>query len=347
MENNWSFVPNPRNQTYDVTIEIGGATVYSKTDLTHYHHARWHKRFWWGGEPSVYVKHDHDYLQSTKAIPRYEDITPSEGFLNSVRQSTVPMDNGDHNDNMQDTGFQEGIGPLPKWDATYAISADRRAYYYMLANADAGGAYSVHYRDEKTGYPISIDDYPNTSLADPNGSAPALPYGSGSTPYYEGNWASHQPSMGFLPYIVTGDYYYLEEAQFWSAYNLIWPSVNNRNGSAGWWYTESLRGQAWAYRSLAQVAYITPDNHPMKAYFLAKLDSNLDRDHALYVSPGGPHKNNLGAMYMGEGNEQYRFYDYFMSWVVQYMVDLGFDKASAFRDYKLQFPIGLMGLAAG
>jgi hypothetical protein len=52
-------------------------------------------------------------------------------------------------------------------------------------------------------------------------------------------------------------------------------------------------------------------------------------------------------MYMGEGNEQYRFYDYFMSWTVQYMVDLGFTQAEPFRDYKLQFPIGLMGIKAG
>jgi len=250
---------------------------------------------------------------------------------------------------MQDTGFQEGIGPLPKWDATYAISADRRAYYYMLANADAGGAYSVHYRDEKTGYPISIDDYPNTSIADPAGSDQPLPEPVGTSPYSPGNWSSHQPSIGYLPYLVTGDYYYLEEAQFWSAYNLIWPSNvgwdgnPGRNHADGLWYTESLRGQAWAYRSLAQVAYATPDDHPTKSYWLDKMETNLARDHELYVHPGGAHKNRLGAMFMAEGNEQYRFYDYFMSWVVQYIVDLGFKQAIPFRDYKLKFPIGLMG----
>ncbi|MEN7342617.1 MAG: hypothetical protein AAAFM81_06710, partial [Pseudomonadota bacterium] len=124
---------------------------------------------------------------------------------------------------------------------------------------------------------------------------------------------------------------------------LAWTSPNGRNGSDGWWYTGTLRGQAWAYRSLAQAAYITPDDHPTKAYWLDKLSKNIQRDHSRYVSPGSQYKNNLGAMYMAEGNEQYRFYDYFMSWTAQYLVDLGFTEAVPFRDYKIQFPIGLMG----
>lgn len=342
-ENNWSFVPEPQNQDYSVTIEVPGKQIYQNS-LTHYSRSRWHRRVWWGNEPAAYVKHDTEYLQATRAVPDYEDVEPSEEFLNSVRQSVEPMSNGDQSDNMGSTGYQAGIGPLPWWDAAYAVSGDRRAYNWMLANADSGGAYSIHLRDERTGLPISIDDYPQTSIIDPNGSSPRLPVPSSSSPYWQGGWASHQPSIGFLPYLMTGDYYYLEEMQFWSAYNLIWTSARDRNGSDGWWYVGSLRGQAWAYRSLAQAAYATPDNHPYKEYLLDKLSRNIQRDTSLYVSPGGPHKNNLGAMYMAEGNDEYRFYDYFMSWTAQYLVDLGFSEAIPFRDYKLGFPIGLMGL---
>jgi hypothetical protein len=252
------------------------------------------------------------------------------------------MSNGDQTPNMDDTGYQQGIGPLPQWDALYAVSTDARAFDYMLANADGGTAYSTHIRDEKTGLPISIDNYPNTSLVDPEGSKPVIPSGQRS-PYFEGQWSSHQPSIGFLAYLVTGDYFYLEEAQFWSAYNLIWINADYRGHNKGWWYTGSLRGQAWAYRSLAQAAYITPDTHPYKGYLLEKLRNNIQRDLALYVTPGGPHKNNLGAMYSYDGNDGYLFFDYFMSWTVQYLVDLGFSEAIPFRDYKLKFPVGLMG----
>ena len=341
IENNWAFVPKPGNFEYTVKINVPDQPQYSNA-MTHYSAARWHKRLWWGSDPQVYAKLDKTYLQDTKAIPKYEDVQPSERFLNSVRRSTEPMNNGDHTPNMDETGYQPGIGPLPQWDAVYAVSTDVRALDYMLANADGGGAYSIHLRDEKTGLPISIDDYPNTSLVDPESSKPVIPTGPRSI-YFEGQWSSHQPSIGFLPYVVTGDYYYLEEMQFWSAYNLIWTNAEYRNRERGWFYTGSIRGQAWAYRSLAQAAYITPDAHPYKAYLLDKLRHNIGRDTYLYVTPGGPHKNNLGAMYSYDGNDTYLFFDYFMSWTVQYLVDLGFTEAVPFRDYKMKWPIGIMG----
>jgi hypothetical protein len=344
IENNWTMVPSPGNFTYNANLAVTGGQSYTRAGLSHYSHTRWHRALWWGAVPAVYARHDKNYLQDTRAIPKYENLTPTEGFLNSVRQTTDPMTNGDQTDNMEQTGYQAGIGPLPQWDAIYAVSTDRRAFNYMLANADGGAAYSVHFRDENTGLPVTIDSYPNSTLADPQASSPRIPESGGSP--YNVVWSAHQPSIGFLPYLVTGDYYFLEKMQFWSAYNLIWPSVSNRGGNKGWWYTQSLRGQAWAYRSLAQAAYATPDAHPLKAYFNAKLSNNIQRDISLYVSPGGPHKNNLGAMYMAEGNEQYRFYDYFMSWTVQYLVDLGFTEAIPFRDYKVKFPIGLMGSGA-
>ena len=343
IENNWAFVPNPGNFAYTATVSVPGQPTYTKS-LTHYQSARWHKRFWWGSEPQVYAKLDKVYLQDTKAIPKYENLTPPESFLNSVRRSTEPMNNGDQSANMDDTGFQPGIGPLPQWDASYAISTDVRAFDYMRANADGGSAYSIHIRDEKTGMPISIDNYPVTSLADEK-AQPALPRG-GRSIYFEGQWSSHQPSIGFLPYLVTGDVFYLDEMHFWSAYNLIWPNTGDRSGNKGWWYTGSLRGQAWAYRSLGQAAYITPDKHPYKAYLVEKLRNNIERDTFLYVSPGGPDKNNLGAMYSYDGNDTYLFFDYFMSWTVQYLVDLGFTEAIPFRDYKLKFPVGIMGKGA-
>jgi len=346
IENNWSFIPGPADQTYSATIAVPGKASYTKSGLSHYALSRWHKRMWWGNEPQVYAWLDKDYLQDSKAIPKYEDVQPTDGFLNSVRSSVEPMDNGDQTDNMDDTGFQEGIGPLPKWDAIYAVSADPRAFAYMLANADGGSVYGMHYRDELTGYPVTIDDHPTSSIIDPVGSILPLPTVTTSNPFSHGGSPAHQPSIGYLAYLVTGDYFYLEEMQFWSAYNLIWPSVTSRSGANGYFYVASLRGQAWSYRSLAQAAYITPDSHRLKAYFLAKLQNNIRNDVAKYVNPGGPYKNNLGAMYMAEGNEQYRFYDYFMSWAVGYLVDLGYTEAIPLRDYKVKFPIGLMGMSS-
>jgi hypothetical protein len=346
VENDWTLVASPQDVTYDVSIQVPGQTGYSQSGLAHYEHARWHQRLWWGTAPSVYAQLDTNYLQSTKLIPRYQSVQPDNAYLSSLRRSTAPMTNGDITQNMDDTGAQDDIAPLPRWDAVYAVSGDVRAYDAALANADGAAVYGIHYRDEKTGLPVTIDSYPNSSIADPAGSTPMLPDNSTANPYSPGSWSSHQPAIGFLAYLLTGDYFYLEEMQFWSAYNLIWVSAPDRSNTQGYWYTGSLRGQAWAYRNLAQTAVATPDNHALKSYFSTKLTNNISNDTQMYVSPGGTYKNNLGAMYMAEGNDQYRFYDYFMSWAVQYLVDLGFTQAAPLRDYKLQFPIGLMGMAA-
>jgi hypothetical protein len=346
VENNWTLVPSPQDISYDVSIQVPGQAGYSRSGLTHYAHARWHCRLWWGNVPSVYVQLDTRYLQATKLIPRYEPLRPDSSYLSSLRSTTEPMRNGDLTEHMDDTGAHDDIAPLPRWDAVYAVSSDMRAYDAMLANADGAAAYGVHYRDEKTGLPVTVDTYPDSSFADPDSSQPVIPEGRSANPYSPGSWSSHQPAIGFLAYLVTGDYFYLEEMQFWSAYNLIWVNADYRRHAQGLWYTGSLRGKAWAYRSLAQSVVATPDSHPLKPYFAAKLDNNIENDTRMYVSPGGKYRNALGAMYMVEGNEQYRFYDYFMSWAMQYLVDLGFTQAVPLRDYKLRFPIGLMGMAA-
>ena len=64
------------------------------------------------------------------------------------------------------TGAQAAIGPLPRWTSVYIVHPDVRAYNWMLANTDALGTYSIHYRDAATGWPVSIQKHPNVTIAD-------------------------------------------------------------------------------------------------------------------------------------------------------------------------------------
>src|SRR2546422_356980 len=52
---------------------------------------------------------------------------------------------------------------------------------------------------------------------------------------------AHQPDLVFIPYITQGDWYYLEELWFWSAYNL-------RAGAPGTCYY--CRHDDWGYFAL-------------------------------------------------------------------------------------------------
>jgi hypothetical protein len=92
---------------------------------------------------------------------------------------------------------------------------------------------------------------------------------------------AHQPSIVYIPYILSGDWYYLEEIYFWSASNVSTPNPL-KTGSWGrhesWGYlTQALemRGTAWGLRTLGHTVFVAPDGSPEKAYFKEKLDNNI------------------------------------------------------------------------
>lgn len=333
VENGWTMVNGPATFNYTADIKVGGQSVYSRS-ISHYHHTRWHKQFWWQGAPSVTIAHDTTYLQNSRAVPAYANAKPTAAYLSGLRQDAIPMDHGDLTQYFPDTGAQNQIGPLPVWAANYITSgADARAYRNLLANDDSAGSYSVHYRDEKTGYPVSIADRPTLSLQ-----TDELPAVSGSNPNTEDN--AHQPSIGFLSYLVTGDYFYMEEMQFWTSWNHLWMNPDYRQQSKGI-FGSQVRSQAWSLRNLGQSAFATPDSHPLKSHYVASVGNNVANYVSKYSSNASANK--LGAVASYDGYAKFSAWqDDFLTWTLSYLVDLGFD-ARAIRDWKFKFPIGRMG----
>ncbi len=344
VENNWTYVPGPRNFTYDVRVLVGGAEAYSLSQLTHYQRARWHKVFWWGKEPGVYTRHDTRYLQATRAVPHYDpDLAIPEAVLEAQGQvQYTPMSNVEINDYMPEAGPDKGIGPLPRWAARYLISGDPRAYHGVLANGDAGGSYSAHYRDIDTDLPVSLDDYPYVTgdkYQYPKDHIVALCETDCASPLTRDT--AHQPSIAFLPYLLTGDHYYLEELLFWANGNLISSSIGTREGGKGILRGQQVRGQAWSLRTLAQAAYIAPDAHPMKAYFNAKLQNNIDYYLGLYAD--NPAANKLGSLpHHNDLDTAAPWMDDFFTWAVGYTVELGYSDFQPMLAWKSKYPVGRM-----
>ena len=75
--------------------------------------------------------------------------------------------------------------------------------------------------DEKTGLAVRITDHPNLRISDRPGSGPdALkeawnPTSTGWKPN-----DSHQPSLNYLPYLLTGDQYRLDEIHAQLSWNI-------------------------------------------------------------------------------------------------------------------------------
>ncbi len=373
IENDWAYAPGPQNYTYDVQVLVGGKPVYSKTQLTHYHHARWRKVFNWGTRPETQIRHDTAYLISSRAVPNYDrplrtsaplmsvssvhlpgDKVESKGE-NKAENKFEPMGSGLAMAYMPSTGGRGDIGLLPGWAVSYLLSMNSGAKKAMLATADLSGSWSMHYRNQITNRPVSIVDYPYMSLVGNPGDTlnpktrklEVFPVCGGDCKTPLTADSAHEPAMSYLPYLVTGDYYYLEELQFWAMYDLLQSNPGYRENSKGLFHRTQVRAQAWILRDLASVAYITPDADVLKKQFENFLSTNLDWYNATY-SFNSSADNTFGALTDIDAR-QYRNYtaiapwqDDFFTSAVGYTVELGFEKALPLLKWKAKFPIKRM-----
>lgn len=362
VENGWAYEPNPQNFTYDVVVNVGGKQVYSKTALTHFQHARWRKVFWWGADPAVHVRHQTSYLIASKALPNFDQsLTFTESTLAAMQTGwtgakTEPMGSGQAYAAMPTTGGRPDIGLLPGWATTYLLTMDKRAKDVTLGTADLAGSWGSHFRDKNTDRPVSVVDYPYMTILGHASDTlnpvthkfeafPDCPTGADCN-NANAHDASHQPAFAYLPYLVTGDYYYLEELQFWAMWNSFASNPGYRDNAKGLYKSDQVRGQAWSMRTIGEAAYITPDNDSLKSHLSSVLDANLDWYNTAYTS--NVSANKLGAIVNGyaidynNGTGIAPWMDDFFTSAVGHIAELGYSKAQGLLAWKVQFPISRM-----
>lgn len=360
VENNRTFTAAPRNLTYAVKMFVGAREAFSQNVLNHYHHARWHKVLWSGdgAAPTLHVRHHTDYLIASKAVSNYDRaiVPPEKALVTQLAGLTAdklgPMKIGPLIAYMPTTGGRPDIGPLPSWTVVYLLTMDPRARESMMAAADGSGSWSIHYRDDNTGFPIRLDNAVNKSISTHMNLAHKGPL---PVPRCANNdkslcWSpytpdtAHQPSLAYVPYLLTGDYFYLEELQFWAAFNPTETDPALQGNGLGLVRWQQLRGQAWSLRTLGQTAYITPDSHYMKGYFNTMLDNNLNFYHDTYVVKN---PNALGV-YDGTGQGSFAvtqsapWQDDFFTWSFGYLSELGYSKAEPILKWKAKYAVGRM-----
>ena len=358
VENDWAFEPNPSNLTYDAELAVNGDTVFRQPELVHYHHARWRKLAWTGGAPAIHVRHDTAQLLASRALPNYDaSVRIDDSALTAMHKAwsgpkTEPMGVGAALPAMPTTGGRPDIGLLPGWAVMYLLGMDPRARDITFGTADLAGSWSMHYRDRRTDLPVSLVDYPYLStLGGPSVKFNPVAKRSEAFPDCVRPEAcrtpnlhdtSHQPGFAYLPYLLTGDHYYLEELQFWAMYNVFASNPPYRFYGKGVLKWDQVRGQAWSLRTLAQAAYITPDKHPLKPHFLSLLDHNLDWYNTEYTNnPRAPEQGFLTfgyAIVYERGRGIAPWQDDFFTSAVGHAAELGFGKAKTLLAWKARFP---------
>ena len=224
------------------------------------------------------------------------------------------------------------IGSIDTPSQALFVSSDGdvRAFNATVAMGLSGGTWSIHYRAEASstqglaGYPnepMRWSSYPNASLQVGQGASPELI--GGDTAFAGGTYGTpvttHQPSFGFLPWLITGRWYFLEEQIYWTNWNYLKATPNQRRGEESGQVTGTYpayaasaeagiidlsngtyphRGGAWSLRALGQTVAILPTTHPCYAAMKASFDTNVGFYYDLFIS-GSYAQDATSAQYVG------------------------------------------------
>lgn len=258
---------------------------------------------WLGTDPQIAPTYDRAYLASSKLVPAYRPATIVDSALAPLTTYYSPMRVRYLSEGMGTPGYAPDIGVLPKQAATYLVSGDPRAYRACVAEGLSLASYSIHYRDESTNRPLAFSSYPTLSIN--VGNMPPDP--SGSVGY---NYASsHHPAAAYVPYLVTGWNWFVEEIQFQNTLHYLARNASYRQ-NANFYFTNSAygpglneqggpRSQAWTWRTCAMAANITPDSDTtLRNQFVAALNFNAnywrtEHETGAVGRPWAP--NNLGC----------------------------------------------------
>lgn len=302
IENGYLLKPNPGERSGNASFVLNGSTRFSG-GLTLYNHTRavlaggQILSHWTSGDPGVSFRHDTGYLQLTGLVPAYRAVTPTDaGLYSRIATDYTPL--GQHNfpNGMGAAGFHPSIGPLPEWDVVYLTSGgDQRAWRSVQVHGYAAGRYGFHFRDEATNRAPRFSAYPNLVVGPGTGisgigastKGQYTPASTGGTPPTLAN--SHMPAIGYMPYLVTGRWHFLDEMQLLAAAMFLKQGDATRNFTQGILQSaagsNTTRGAAWTLRSLVHSAAMTPDSdEPMRSELIGSVQHNIRWYHSRYVA---------------------------------------------------------------
>jgi len=338
IENGYVAVAAPTIKSATYTFKLDNAERFSAA-INLRHHQRTPLvsgaalSYWNVADPQITLQHDAKYLMATELVPTYSAVvSPLASVVTDLPATYVPLQQGSFRyawtatnvntgfdrDDMTTGGYGPPIGLLPQHDMLYLVTT-ANTYVSVVRNGFSAGRYQIHYRDENTNRPLRFSDHPTRvmgpgSAFSSRGSSTVGLFTPTATGGNGAPWdTAHSPSVGYMAYLLTGRWYFMEEVLFAATANYLGNGnqTSLRNGSQGLvqpdpgaWQT---RAAAWDWRSKVQALTVVPDVEPapggsgntLRQELINCVESNIAHFHGRYVAQAN---NPFGFIQSGTGS---------------------------------------------
>ncbi len=311
LNENSVFRPGNRSYAYDAEIWQNGTLRHEVKDLHHQINSNWSQEVWSTTASSIHVVQDPDYILKTGAVPQY-DLSLPVVIDKVTHQSRVdgklpfqPMGRGSVENSMPLVGERSDIGPLPDWAVRFLLTQDYRDKEVMLGNGRVSGTVPWHFWDDGIEDYVSVVNHPKLWL-DPRGTGSY--HGSDRLPSdifdYSVNFqvdTAHQPSLNYVPFLITGDRYFADELAAQTSYTVgnVWTPNRLRSDTDDLVFFQQVRGFGWTLRTMGDAAFLLPDGSKAKLEVDQMIDNNLDWLIEVFVDGAGPWESAPRGMLAG------------------------------------------------
>jgi len=348
---------DPSTFVADVAIDMAtlttDQTAWQFGPFTSWFGTRFRALGWYGNEPpDVEKRHDLERLVEARAVNMINvgAVPLPYDYVETYRPDDArwpePGDSGVVEKAMHSGGGRDDIGALPTWDKILLGTFNREAML-LVEGVSSNGAASVfgnHYR--MTADPAAQAHHPGGPVGIPCGQWVDHDPGKVATPGKQET--AHQPRIGTVAYMLTGDLFYLEELTFWT----IW------NSGSEWPYDECIvqgqtRATAWSgVRAHTDLAWLIPESDPRFDTAQGVLDGMFDILASRSTEQAGLFPNiterNISSGLKQSGRKHYvnakrssTWQLGWLGWSLQMAARRGYAKARPLADWYLQLIVDL------
>ena len=300
------FRPDRDSERVEIVVELGRMWGKANADAKHLGAYRaiirkgarelaavdvprhwWFSRWRWQSAPRPIVRSAADLIKA-KLIPPYAGSAAS--FAEAAHQSTPavyrhPMDTGGLQTSVGAAGERLELGPITEYQGDYLVTGSDAALDALRAQAEAAASMPMHMRDENTHAPVDFFQYPNADwYYEPHGKPwvkgpEAIRDAEGKVTCEWSLDSSHDPALNYVPFLLTGDPFHLEELQFQGNQTLGYTSYHRGENGLQLVYPGETRSFGWSMRTMFQLAAVTPEQTPQwlkpRAYWKRIVNDNL------------------------------------------------------------------------